>query len=128
MLSVLCVLVAACAPSKQVAVEDVPKLTKLDDVMDAQAATADPQFRKAKQESFSDTDYAGFADTARHIKATSTKLKDFTKGPEFDTLSAQLGEQASKLLAAAEAKDAAGSRTALTEMKQVCKTCHSKFK
>jgi cytochrome c556 len=119
---------AACAPSKPVAVEDVPKLTKLDDLMDAQAAAADPQFKKSKQESFTDDEFGALVDSARHIQATSLKMKDFSKGAGFDALAVRLGEQANALLTAAQGKDAAASRGALVGMKAVCKECHSKFK
>src|SRR5205807_1515729 len=74
-------LLSGCAPKRNVPSSEVPKLTKLDDVMDVQATVADPQFKKIGQASYGDTDFAAFADRADRIVATTAKLKDFSKGP-----------------------------------------------
>jgi cytochrome c556 len=127
--AVAVVLLAACAPpQKNIPTAEVPKLTKLDDVMDVQATVADPQFKKIGAASYGDADFAAFADTADRIAATSIKIKDFSKGPAFDALAVRLHDKAGALAQAAQAKDAAGARTALTEMKATCKECHSKFR
>jgi cytochrome c556 len=121
-------LLVGCAPDKNTPLGEIPKLTSLDDVMDNQKASADPQFAKVGQASFTDADYAAFAQTGERIQATSLKIKDFSKGPEFDAFAVKLGEKAKALGVAAAAKDAAGAKAALTEMKATCKGCHSKFK
>jgi cytochrome c556 len=121
-------LLSACAPKKTVAVEDIPKITKLDDLMAVQSTYADPQFKKIGALTYGDADYADFADTAARLKATSAKLKDFSKGAGFDALAARLGEKAAALETAAQAKDANASSTALKEMKATCKECHKQFR
>ena len=117
-----------CAPKKTTPIEEIPKLTKLDDVMANQATVADPQFKKIGQASFSDEDYAAFADAAARLEATSLKIKDFSKGADFDALAMALNEQARALGDAARGKNAAASSKALADMKATCKTCHQKFK
>lgn len=122
------VTLAACTPHLEVAAADVPKLKSLEDVMAAQATAADPQMKKAGQPTYSEADYAAFSDLSTRIQATSTKAKDFSKGPEFDRFADALNASAVKLGTAAGSKDAKGSSDALGEMKATCKACHSKFK
>lgn len=132
LLSVVVVAVGALAacgpPHRDVPAAEVPKLTKLSDLMDAQATIADPQMKKAGAATYADADYAAFTEVSTRIQATSTKAKDFTKGPEFDKLADQLHERAVALGKAAEAKDAKASSDALAGMKAACKACHTKFK
>ena len=121
--------VVSCGPPKNNApVDQIPKLEKLDDVMDVQATTADPQMKKRDQTTFTDDDYAQFAETAQKIDATSKRVKNFSKGPEFDAFADQLNGTAVSLGKAAAAKDAAGASAALKEMKATCAACHKKFK
>jgi cytochrome c556 len=120
---------AACgAPKMNTPIADIPKLTSLEAVMDNQATIADPQFAKRESTSFTDADYAAFAEMSQRIGATSLKIKDFSKGPEFDALAVRLHDQAEALGKAAAAKDVAASSAALTQMKATCKECHSKFR
>jgi cytochrome c556 len=121
-------LMVGCAPKKSTPLAEIPKLQKLEDVMDNQAAVADPLFKKIGQAAFSDADFTAMADAAVRLTATSAKIKDFSKGAGFDALAARLGERAKALGDAAQAKDAAGAGTALKEMKATCKECHSKFR
>jgi len=120
---------AACAPpQRDVAAAAVPQLKSLEEVMDVQATIADPQLKKAGNAQYAAADYAAFAEVSNRIQATSTKAKEFTRGPDFDKLADQLHETAVKLGAAAGAKDAKGSSDALAAMKATCKECHGKFK
>ncbi|CAN5912370.1 hypothetical protein BH11MYX4_BH11MYX4_13780 [soil metagenome] len=120
---------AACGPpQRDVAAADVPKLKSLEEVMDAQATIADPQMKKAGAATYADADYAAFAEVSNRLQATSTKTKEFTRGPDFDKLADQLHETAAKLGTAAAAKDAKASSDALAAIKATCKECHSKFK
>lgn len=122
-------LVVSCAPpTMSTPIADIPKLGSLKEVMDNQATTADPQFGKIGKTTYADADYADFTTTADRIGATSLKIKDFSKGPEFDALAMRLNEKAKALGTAAGAKDAAGASKALQEMKATCKECHSKFR
>ena len=107
---------------------DVPKLTSLKEVMDSQATIADPQMKKAGAATYADADYAAFAEVSNRIQATSTKAKEFSKGPDFDNLATRLNATAVALGSAAGAKDAKASSDALATMKATCKECHSKFK
>jgi cytochrome c556 len=118
----------ACVPRRDLQPGQIAGLTKLDEVMDVQSTVADPQFKKADQGTYADTDWAAFADTGSRIQATSKKILDFSKGPAFDQLATQLNEKAVALSAAAQAKDSALASKALHEMKATCKACHSKFK
>ena len=127
-LPILFATVIACVPKRDVPANEIPKLTALKDVMDVQATVADPQFGKAGQATYTDADWSAFADVSTRIQATSTKAKEFSKGPEFDQFADRLNGTAVALGKAAEAKDAAGASKALTDMKATCKECHKKFK
>ncbi len=120
--------VAGCAAKKNTPIDEIPKLQKLGDVMDNQSTTADPLFKKMDQASFTDEEFKLMADSAARLQATSAKIKDFSKGPGFDALALRLNEKARALGDAAQAKNAAGTSTALKEMKATCKECHSKFR
>src|SRR3954447_27041026 len=117
---------AGCFPKRDLPASEVPKLAKLEEVMDVQATVMDPQFKKIGQPTYSDADWAAFADASARVQATSTKIKDFSKGPEFDALAMQLNTRAGERGDAANAKDAAASSKALAEMKDPCRTCHKK--
>ncbi|MDB4933972.1 MAG: hypothetical protein JWP87_944 [Labilithrix sp.] len=120
---------AACGPPhRDVPAGEVPKLTSLEHLMDAQATIADPQMKKAGAASFTDEDYAAFAEVSSRIQATSMKAKEFTKGPDFDKLADRLHENAVALGKAASAKDQKASSDSLAAMKATCKECHGKFK
>lgn len=122
---------AACAPPhRDVVAADVPKLTNLKELMDVQATTADPQFKKVGDEAtYTDADYAAFEETSNRILATSVKAKEFSKGnADFDRLCDALHDRAEKLGAAAKAKNGKAASDGLAEMKKVCKECHSKHR
>jgi cytochrome c556 len=119
---------AACVPKRDLPPAEIQKLGRLKDVMDVQATVADPRFSKIDEASYTDTDWAAFADVGERIQVTSTKIKEFSKGPEFDALADRLHQKAEALSAAASAKNARGASSALAEMKATCKTCHKKFR
>ena len=121
--------ILACSPPKlSTPLADIPKLASLDEVMDNQATVADPQWKKIGETNYTEADFTAFTEVAERIQVTSLKIKDFTKGTDFDALAMRLNEKAKALGAAATAKDAAAAGTALKEMKATCKECHSKFK
>jgi len=129
MLAVLVAGAAACGPPmKQTPVEEIPKLTKLDDVMDNQATAMDPLFKKIGQTSFTDEDWAALTAAAAKVQATSLKIKDFSKGAEFDALAMKLNQGATELANSYATKDAATANKALVGMKATCKECHKKFR
>ena len=76
----LAVLALGCVKQQHTPVADIAKLTSLDDVMDNQATTMDPQFKKIGGAKFEDADFAAFADAAERLNATTLKIKDFSKG------------------------------------------------
>jgi cytochrome c556 len=121
-------MVACGPPKKQTPVEEIPKLTKLADVMDNQATVMDPLFKKIGQTSFSDEDWAALTAAATKVQATSLKIKDFSKGAEFDALAMKLNQGANDLGASYATKDAASANKALASMKATCKECHKKFR
>ncbi len=129
MLAVLVTGAAACGPPmKQTPVEEIPKLTKLEDVMDNQSTAMDPLFKKIGQTSFTDADWAAMTAAAARVQATSLKIKDFSKGAEFDALAMKLNQQATELSNSYASKDASAANTALSGMKSTCKECHKKFR
>lgn len=120
---------AACGGGgSQLQVDDINKLTKLSQVMEAQANLADPQFKKRDQQTFTDAEFATFADVGTRLQATALKAKTFSKGEGFDALATGVHDRAAELVTAAQAKDAAAARKALTEMKATCKECHKKYR
>ena len=121
--------IAACGPPlKNTPVAEIPKLTKLDDVMDNQATAMDPLFKKIGQTSFNDEEWAALTAAATRVQATSLKIKDFTKGAEFDALAMKLNQGATELSNSYATKDAASANKALEGMKVTCKECHKKFR
>ena len=128
-LAVLVAGAAACGPPvKQTPVEEIPKLTKLTDVMDNQATAMDPLFKKIGQNSFSDEEWAALTAASARVQATSLKIKDFSKGAEFDALAMKLNQSATELGNSYATKDAAAANNALSAMKATCKECHKKFR
>jgi cytochrome c556 len=118
-----------CAPDKNTPLGEIAKLPTLEDVMDNQKTAADPQFAKISAATFTDADFAAFGEAAERIQATSLKTKDFSKGrAEFEALTMKVNDRAKALATASAAKDAAGAKAALTDMKAACKECHSKFR
>jgi len=120
---------AACGPPmKNTPVEEIPKLSKLSDVMDNQSTVMDPLFKKMGQTTFTDEDWAAITAAGAKVQATSLKIKDFSKGAEFDALAMKLNQQATDLSNSYSTKDAAAANTALGNMKATCKECHKKFR
>ncbi len=121
-------LVVACVPHRDLPADQIEKLDKLDKVMDVQATIADPQFAKAGQDSYTEADWAAFADVASRLQVTSKKAHEFSKGAEFDKLADTLHDKAAKLGTVAAARDVHATSDALLSIKATCKECHSKFK
>jgi hypothetical protein len=120
---------AACgAPKMNTPVEEIPKLQKLDDVMANQATVMDPLFKKLAQTSFSDQEWADITSAAKRVQATSLKIKDFSKGAEFDALAMKLNQQATDLENTYVSKDATAANNGLAAMKATCKECHKRVR
>jgi hypothetical protein len=127
-LSAAFALVSCGPPVMNTPIPEIAKLQTLTQVMDNQATTADPQFKKIGSDKLTDQDFAAFSAASERLLATSLKTKEFSKGPEFDALAMRIHDKADALGKAAAAKDAAAASAALTEMKATCKECHSKFR
>jgi cytochrome c556 len=126
---VLLLSAAACgAPKMSTPIEEIPRLTKLDDVMANQATVMDPLFKKIGQTSFNDDEWALLTAAGTRVQATSLKIKDFTKGAEFDALALKLNRYASDLSNSYASKDAVAANTALGNIKATCKECHKRFR
>jgi cytochrome c556 len=125
----IALLLAACGPKKQTAIEDIPKMKDLGDVMGVQAKAMDPLFKKASQTAFTDDEWAKIADAAARLSATTAKVKEsFSKGEEFVALDMQLADQARKLGDAAQSKNVADTAKLIGDIKDTCKACHKKFR
>ena len=119
----------ACAPAITLTDAQIPTATKLGDIMWAQAALADPSFKKAGSSAFSDADWAAFSALATRLKLTSDKLKtSFSKGPAWDAHTVALAHHAEELGTAVAAKEVGPTNTALGAIKDTCRGCHKEFK
>lgn len=129
LLLVAALVLASCVATKNTPLAEIPKLASLEEVMDNQATTIDPQFKKIDQATFADAELAAIAVAAERVQATSMKTKDFAKGrAEFEGFAMKLNEKAKALGAAATSKDAKVISATLTEMRQLCRDCHGKFR
>ena len=129
-LSVVLVLAAAvaCAPRRDLTVAQIAGVANLSEVMDVQSTVADPQWSKITKTGYSDADWAALQDMALRIQATSTKAKQYSKGPMFDDFALRLHTHAEELQAAFSARNETGAQTALAAMKATCKECHARFR
>lgn len=120
---------ASCHAAMSTPLAEIPKLATLEAVMDNQATAIDPMFKKIGQAKLDDAELAAMSAAAERIQATSLKTKDFSKGrAEFEAITAKLHDKAKALGAAATAKDAAAVSASLTDMRALCRECHSKFR
>ena len=73
-----------CAKKQSTPLEQIPKLTKLEDVMDNQATVADPLFKIMNATSFTDDQFKSMEDASARLQVTAPKIKDFAKGTGDD--------------------------------------------
>jgi hypothetical protein len=126
---IVLVLLAGCvgAPKKNYSADEIKQIDDLEELMKVQAKYMDPQFKKRDQAAFTDAEFGQIADAGRMIQATSATAREKFAGghkPSFVTFAGTLNTQAGDLTAAAEAKDAAKTRTTLSSMKETCANCH----
>lgn len=120
---------SACMPSYRYTNEDVATVSKLGDLMWAQAQASDPAFKLIGKTELTDADYALATTAAERLKLTGPRTKmSFSKGPEWDTLCDAISAHADELGSAVAAKDVAKVNAALSATKDTCKTCHKKFR
>jgi Cytochrome C' len=121
-------LTPGCSVHRDLPPAQINALEKLRDVMDVQERISDPQFKKIDRTHYQDADWVAFADMGDRLVVTSTKVRQFSKGPGFDALADQLHSHAQDLSAAAASKNAAAASAALAVIQATCQECHSKFK
>jgi outer membrane murein-binding lipoprotein Lpp len=130
----LCMTVASgCVPKpkQNYTTDQVKTLESLEELMRVQAETADPQFNRIGQSSFTDADYASLAQAAGRLQATSETLRSRhsqNRPPTFTTYATRLNELSGELLAAAQAKEAAKISDTLTSIRDICRTCHKEHR
>jgi hypothetical protein len=115
-------------PVKNTPIAEIPKIAKLSEVMDNQATVMDPLFKKLGQNQFSDEEWAAITEAGARVQATSLKIKDFSKGAEFDAIAMKLNQYATDLTNSYANKNVAAANDALAQMKATCKECHKKFR
>ncbi len=120
---------AGCGPPiRNTPIAEIPKIATLAEVMDNQATVMDPLFKKIGQSQFSDEEWAAMTAAGNRVEATSVKIKDFSKGAEFDAVAMKLNQYATDLTNSYTNKNAAAANDALANMKATCKECHKKFR
>lgn len=124
---------AGCVPKpkQDYSAEQVKVLDNLEELMRVQAQTADPQFNHIDQKSFTDEEYAAIADAARRLQVTAETLRtrhSQNRPPSFTTYATRQFELSGELLAATQAKDPAKTSTALTGIRDTCRTCHKEHR
>jgi cytochrome c556 len=125
---------AACPAKKDTPLEEIGKLPTLKDVMDTQSTIADPLFKKIGKERYQDKEklddeiWGKLADASARINATSVRIREWTKGAEFDALANRLTSKADALARAVDAKETNTVNTILKDMKATCKECHQRFR
>ena len=125
---VLAVAAGCGPPMRNTPIAEIPKIAKLEEVMDNQATVMDPLFKKLGQTQFSDEEWAAMTEAGTRVQATSLKIKDFSKGAEFDAIAMKLNQYATDLTNSYANKNAAAANDALANMKATCKECHKKFR
>jgi cytochrome c556 len=127
--ALLAVAAVGCGPPvRNTPIGEIPKISNLAEVMDNQATVMDPLFKKLGQTQFSDEEWASLTAAGTRVQATSMKIKDFSKGAEFDALAMKLNQYATDLTNSYANKNAAAANDALGNMKATCKECHKKFR
>jgi hypothetical protein len=115
------------APKQNYAIEQIPQIDSLAEIMRVQAQAMDPLFKKSGQPSFTPEEFSQMATAARKLQATSVTMKDkFSAGHKasFPTYAQELNQHAGDLLAAADAADAARAAAALSATRATCRGCH----
>ena len=121
--------VTACGPSRLYTDADVPSISKLGDLMWAQAQASDPAFKLIGRAALTDEDYATATKAGERLKLTAPRIKmGFSKGAEYDAFADKLGAHADELTSAAAAKDSTKTLAALSDVKGTCKSCHKQFR
>lgn len=118
-------------PKQDYSADQVKQIESLEELMRVQAQTADPQFNRIGQASYSDQDYASMTDAAHRLQATAETIRtkfSQNRPPSFSTYATRLGEQATELLAAIQAKDVAKTSSTLTGIRDTCRTCHKEHR
>jgi cytochrome c556 len=118
-------------PKQDYTNDQLRQINSLEEVMRVQAATMDPQFGKIGSTKFTDAEFAQLVSAGQRMQASAEVVRQnhsAKRPPSFASLAEQLGKYATELSAAAEAKDAARSSTALQQMRDTCRACHKEHR
>lgn len=118
-------------PKQDYSADQVKQIESLEELMRVQAQTADPQFNRIGQASYTDQDYASMTDAAHRLQATAETIRtrfSANRPPSFTTYASRLGEQAGELLSAIQVKDVAKASASLTGIRDTCRTCHKEHR
>ncbi len=109
---------------------EIPTAHGVGELMWAQKQATDPAFKRIGRSALSDADYAIIIRAGERLKLTAPRLKEkaFSKGVDFDAFADVLLAQGQELVAAGSAKDATRAQAALAASKQICASCHKRFK
>lgn len=118
-------------PKKDYTTEQVKEIESLEELMRVQAQTADPQFSRIDQTTFTDAEFASLADAAHRLQSTAETLKNRhtqNRPPTFTTYATRLSELSGELFGAAQAKEAGKISPLLTSIRETCRTCHKEHR
>lgn len=134
-LSLTAVAALSCVPEpkKAYSPDEIQNLDSLEELMRINAAKADPLFGKRDQASFTDGELTEMAEAGATIEASAKRVGEKFGGQGnyddgFVDYAKELAGQAKALSDASAAKDAAGARKALTDMRNTCKACHGVYR
>lgn len=122
----------ACSPPvRDYDEKRILEVQDLEELMYVQATVADRRFRLARRtdpEAMKPDQFGEFEDMGRRLGTAARVLPKFSKGPEFDAYSKQMGERAGELERAAKARDGKATIDLAGQIRQVCAACHDKFR
>ena len=118
-------------PKQDYTNDQLRQINSLEEVMRVQAETMDPQFGKIGNAKFTEAEFTVLVSAGQRLQASAETVRanhSAKRPPSFASFAEQLGKYAVELSAAAEAKDAARSSTALQQMRDTCRACHKEHR
>lgn len=119
---------AACFPSVDPPLAEIPKIAELETVMHANETLGKRLWGKSGKESYSDAELAELKELGQKMQALAERTKGLSRGPVFDKHAEKMVATTQALNAAVEAKDAKAAGAAIDTIKQTCKSCHADTK
>ena len=118
-------------PRQDYTISQISRLDSLKELMRINAYHCDPLFSIRYQPTFSAAEYEAMEQAASMVQATSTVVRDrlSKKRPGgFAKLATRLGEQAREVLVGAQHTRVEAVSSALDEMRETCKACHTAYR